>query len=337
MPVGGFQDVRGCGGEAMSNDSRHGPTVSVVMTVYNPHPTFFRTAVRSILDQSWQDFEFIIVEDPSPRRGDEMLRGINDPRLRYIANMTRTSLVAQKNRGLATASGRYIALMDADDKAHPSRLAKQVRYLRARPEISVLGSQIDVIDADDRSVGHRRFPLEHDAIFKALPRVVPLSQPSVMFRREAFLSFGGYQFTEYSTAEDYDLWSRWIKQGVRFANHPEPLLSYRLHPDQTKFTKLRETILGDLRVKQIHWSKQMDARSRLWRYAQTMLLYLPEKVVAKLLVSLLYRDRLVATAIGDPGVARNQPLLGDVVLVESELGVAPHECEDHPLTGRQPN
>ena len=275
------------------------PTGSVVMTVYEPHPVFFRKAVESILAQSWRDFELIVVEDPSRNRGEELLRDISDSRLRHVVNEGRTSLVQQKNLGLQMAVGRYIALMDADDVAHRSRFAKQVEYLDARPETTVLGSQISVIDERDRVIGHRRFPVHHEEILKALPRVVPLSQPSVMFRREAFESFGMYQPTEYTAAEDYELWSRWIQQGVLFANHPEPLLSYRLHPAQTKFTKLRETILADLRVKETYWVGALDTRSRLWWRAQRALLMLPEWFVRRLLVLCLYQDQVRKGVTGE--------------------------------------
>ena len=228
-----------------------GPTISVVMTVYDPQPEYFRKAVRSILDQSWTDLELIVVEDPSPRDGESMLQGLSDPRLRYLTNPERTCLPSQKNQGLQAAKGKFIALMDADDVAAPTRLADQLEYLHAHPQIDVLGSQITVIDSRDKVIAHRRFPLEHEAILKALPRVVPLSQPSVMFRREIFESFGGYQLAGYAAAEDYEVWSRWIQQGVRFANHRASLLSYRLHPGQTKFSKLRETIRGSARQRPV--------------------------------------------------------------------------------------
>lgn len=282
----------------MNNGCEARPTVSVVMTVYEPHAVFFRKAVESILAQSWRDFELIIVEDPSPSRGDKLLDGVSDSRLRHVVNAGRTSLVEQKNLGLEMAAGRYIALMDADDVAHPSRLARQLEYLETQPNTMVLGSQIMVIDAQDRVVGHRRFPLEHGEILNALPRIVPLSQPSVMFRREVIESFGMYRPTEYAVAEDYELWSRWIRQGVRFANHPEQLLSYRLHPGQTKFVRLRETILADLRVKEEYWTDALDMRSRLWWQAQRLLLILPEWLVGRLLVFSLYRDHEKAFSSG---------------------------------------
>lgn len=181
-------------------------------------------------------------------------------------------------------------MMDADDVSAPERISKQMDYLRRHADVGVLGTQIDVIDADSQLIGHRRFPLLHDAILRALPRVVPLSQPSVMFRRELFKMRGGYQDAGYAAAEDYELWSRWIQQGVRFANHPETLLSYRLHASQTKFKYLRETIVADLRVKEKYWAASMGLRDRVWSRFQRLLHWLPEPLVSSLVRSILYRD-----------------------------------------------
>ncbi|MGH7134377.1 MAG: glycosyltransferase, partial [Pirellulales bacterium] len=196
-----------------------------------------------------------------------MLEGFCDPRLRYFVNAERTGLVAQRNRGLKIASGRYIAIMDADDVAHPLRLAKQLEFFDEHPDVGVIGSQIAVIDSCGHPIGHRCFPLRHDDILRALPTIVPLSHPTVMIRRQVIENFGGYGFVELAPADDYEYWSRLIQHGVRFANHPDVLLSYRLHAGQLKFARLRETILSDLRVKELYWSDNITLNARLWRQA----------------------------------------------------------------------
>jgi glycosyltransferase involved in cell wall biosynthesis len=267
------------------------PLVSVMMTIHKPHEKFFPMAVRSILRQSLEDFELIIVEDPSPRSGREMLSGMSDGRIRYIAAEQRTCLVRQRNRAIELARGEFVAVMDGDDVAHPERFAKQVQHLRKQPELGVLGSQIAVIDCHDRISGYRRFPLGHDDIFLGLSRFVPICQPSVMFRREVFENVGGYEFLELPVGTDYELWSRWIHRGVRFANHPEDLLFYRIHSDQMKFRQLRETILASLRVKELYWLNHMNTRARLRMLGERMLLHLPDPIVKRLIVSMLYRDK----------------------------------------------
>jgi GT2 family glycosyltransferase len=189
--------------------------------------------------------------------------------------------------------------MDADDLAEPFRLARQVEYLDGNPKIDVLGSQIAVVDARGAMIGHRRFPERHEDVARALPRIVPLSQPSVMMRRSVFETFGGYRFTDYPAGEDYEYWSRLIQRGVRFANHPDVLLSYRLHAGQTKFCKLHQTILANLRVKELYWADQMDFRAQVWRQSEKLLLHLPKWLVVWLLKSLYYHVRH-AKSKGEP-------------------------------------
>lgn len=137
-------------------------------------------------------------------------------------------------------------------------------------------------------IGHRRFPTRHENLARALTRLVPLSQPSVMMRRSVFERFGGYRFTDYPAGEDYEYWSRLIQQGVQFANHPDELLSYRLHAGQTKFCKLRQTILANLRVKELYWSDRMDLGAQVWRQSEKLLLHLPNWLVVWLLKSMYY-------------------------------------------------
>jgi glycosyltransferase involved in cell wall biosynthesis len=260
------------------------------MAVLNPHPVYFPQAVRSILAQTLGQFELLIVEDPSPRRAEDTLAGFDDPRIRYYRNPERTGLIRQRNQGLALARSDVVAQFDADDIAEPSRLARQLDYLRAHPDVGVLGSQIAVIDERGAVRGYRRYPLTHEAVLEALPRVVPLAHPSVMFRKGPVLAAGGYQHVEFPHVDDYELWSRLALQGVRFANLPEVLLHYRVHPEMGKVTRLREVIRGVLRVKRLYWRDRMDwqARARMW--GEQLLLGLPTWLTFRLLVRALYQD-----------------------------------------------
>ena len=95
------------------------PLVSVVMAVYRPHPVYFPEAVRSVLTQTVSNLELVIVEDPSPASGVDMLKGIDDPRVRHHVNSTRTCLVDQRNLCVAKARSDFVAILDADDVAEP--------------------------------------------------------------------------------------------------------------------------------------------------------------------------------------------------------------------------
>jgi glycosyltransferase involved in cell wall biosynthesis len=268
------------------------PRVSVLMTVLKAHPVYFPQAVRSILAQTFPDFELLIVEDPSSSLAGPLLRSFDDPRIRHHLNPRRTSLIEQKNQGLAAARGDLVALIDADDVAEPDRLEKQVHFLETYPEVAVLGSQVRIIDGAGRSRGYRTFPLHHEAILRALPSIVPLSQPSVMLRKEAVLKAGGYAFRDYAVAEDYELWSRLALGGLRFANHAEALLRYRVHRGQMKATHLRETIRAILHIKRLYWRRHMDGGARLRAWVEWTMLAFPPLLVHRLFTLLQYRPHL---------------------------------------------
>lgn len=264
--------------------------VSVVMVVRNPHPRFFREAVESILAQTLDDLELIVVEDPSERSGEKILESCSDGRIRYFHQSQPTSLVEQRNRALEAAQGELVAICDADDIAVPDRLRKQVEFLDTHPETDVLGGQIAVIDHHGRHVGYRAFPVDHESILRAMPRMVPFCQPSVMIRSEALRAVGGYRDNGY-LPEDYDLWSRLAKRGMGLANHREVLLHYRVHPEQMKACHLREIVRGVVRLKQTYWREEMDFGARLQMWAERLLVFLPPRWVYHLLLRVYYRGR----------------------------------------------
>jgi glycosyltransferase involved in cell wall biosynthesis len=277
------------------------------MPVLRPHPVFFPRAVRSTLRQTLHDLELVIVEDPSDRSGRDMLGGLlNDPRVRYFVNPARTSQVEQRNRTLAQSRAELVALMDADDVAEPSRLERQVAYLETHPEVGVVGSQVAVIGPSDEPLGYRAFPLSHEAIVSAMTRTVPLNQPSVMLRRSVVLAAGGYRSDLADVAVDYELWSRLAARGARFANLPEPLLRYRVHPEQLKSARLRPMIEAVLRVKAHYWRDKMDWRALAQMWGERCLLYLPPGLVYWALLRTHFRGRRPGRAglpgAGAPGV-----------------------------------
>lgn len=261
------------------------PLVSVVMPVLDPHPVYFPEAVRSVLDQTLDDLELVIVEDPSSRSAAEMLREFSDPRIRHFRNPQRTCLVDQRNATLAHARAELIACLDADDICEPDRLQKQVDYLQQHPDTCVLGSQLTIIDENSRPRGHRNYPMQHEQIAAALPRFNPIAQPAVMFRSADVHQVGAYKYKEYVGLEDYDLWSRLAKNGYRLANHPQRLLRYRIHPGGLKASKLQGMIRGTLTVKRMHWSREMGWRGRMRMLMERALLWMPPALVMKAFLS----------------------------------------------------
>ena len=266
------------------------PLVSVLMPVLNPHPVYFREAVQSVLAQTLEDFELIIVEDPSPASAADTLTGFNDARIHYYRNLQRTSLIQQRNKTLDYSRADLIACLDADDICEPTRLQKQFECLEQNPHISVLGSQLSIIDASGAHCGYRHYPRNHCEIEKAMARFNPIANPSVMFRKTAVVAVGAYQYDRYP-AEDYELWCRLAQAGVQFANHPEPLLRYRIHPGGMKSEKLKGIIRGTLEIKRMYWVTTMGFSGRVRMWLERCLLLLPSWLVLRMFTVTQYRRR----------------------------------------------
>jgi glycosyltransferase involved in cell wall biosynthesis len=203
------------------------PPVSVVMPVHNGGRDLDE-ALASILSQTFCEFELIAVDDHSTDDTPARLQraAAEDRRVRVIASPER-GFVAAVTAGIAASGAEWIARMDADDRSHPDRLALQMAYLKARPEIDVLGTSVRVIDAGGSPSGTIRYPLDHALIALSLRTAPALHHGTVVIRRTALDTVGGYR-PERFPAEDYDLWCRLLISGARLANLDEPLYDYRL-------------------------------------------------------------------------------------------------------------
>ncbi|MFT7137553.1 MAG: hypothetical protein ACI80I_003568 [Akkermansiaceae bacterium] len=213
------------------------PRVSVLMPVYNGE-AYLHPAVQSILSQSESDFEFLIVDDGSTDQSREILKkyAVQNPCIRLLFR-DHDGLVPALNYGIAQARAPFIARMDADDIALPDRLIKQADMMEVNPQIGVLGTHVQAIDAAGRPLRMFTPPNDHTAldtyhIQHGGPRIW---HPSTMIRRDLLVDIGGYS-SDYPYCEDYDLWLR-IAEHAKLAHLPEILLQYRLHVDSVSVTK----------------------------------------------------------------------------------------------------
>jgi hypothetical protein len=203
------------------------PAVTVLMSIYNAE-TYLREAIDSILNQTFTDFEFLIYSDGSTDGSAEIVRSYTDPRLIFIENKTNRSVSPNMNEGIERARGRYIVRMDGDDLADPERIAKQVAYLDAHPEIGLCGSAVRYFGASDALI---QLPEDNNTIQHTMWLRNCFYQPSVAIRTSVLRESGLRYDANYEFAEDYKLWSDLcaVTQGH---NLPEPLLNYRIHSHQ---------------------------------------------------------------------------------------------------------
>lgn len=219
--------------------------VSVVMPVYNT-ANYLHEAIESILGQTYENIELIIVDDAS---NDDSWRIIEkyaqtDSRVVAIRNQVNAGVVRARNIGVERATGRYIAQMDSDDVAYPERIARQVSFLESNPEYGACGSNIREIDADGKVGRLVTFPSDDEGIKRSFFYFTPVRQSTLMVRKECFDRSGKYE----EMPEDLDLLLR-IGSSYRMANLQECLVKYRVHRDSYVATDLRAIIQWTLRTR----------------------------------------------------------------------------------------
>lgn len=260
------------------------PVVSVILPVYNAEQ-YLDVAIRSVLWQTYTNFELIILNDGSTDRSDEIIRQYNDKRIRYSRQDNR-GLIATLNTLIGQARGQYIARMDADDVSLPERLATQVHRFEQDPPLGLLGSWVQVIDHDDDFVGTVRYPVTDTVIRATLAVRNSFAHGSVMFRRSLQPTYS----TEALHAEDYDLWCR-LAGSTKMANIPEVLYQWRFHPQSTSSTssiqnntaesirrRYATTLLGHPPTTRddVQHERRIRGRWPLWRLYRSLLRSYPD-------------------------------------------------------------
>jgi hypothetical protein len=207
----------------------------VLLAVRNGEP-HLGEAIRSVLGQTFRDFDLLVIDDASSDGSPATLAAIRDPRLRVLRNEENLGLTRSLNRGLALTASEYVARLDADDLAFPQRLARQVAFLDAHPEIGIVGAQGMAIDVRGRRLSrvawwHREWQRPRQGAAFDWYRMfdTPFIHSSVMFRRALVHDdMGGYD-ESFVLSQDADLWLRAARR-TRMANLDTPLVAMRLRP-----------------------------------------------------------------------------------------------------------
>lgn len=206
------------------------PRVSVLTPIYNTNPTHLRAMIESILNQTFADFEFLILSDsPENAELDKIVRSYRDKRIKYSKNTKNMGISASRNKLLKMARGEYVAVFDHDDISVPTRLAQQVKYLDANPHVGVVSGFMQNFGADTAV----RIVPENDLDIKiAMTENCAVWHTAAMIRKSV-LTDNNIQYEEfYSPCEDYRLWSR-LMGVTHFHNLQTVLVKYRMFAEQT--------------------------------------------------------------------------------------------------------
>ncbi len=249
--------------------------VSVVMAVFNAEK-YIEAAVRSILQQTFEDFELIIINDGSEDQTLNIINSIEDKRIRII-NQDNSGAASARNVGLKSANGEYIAILDSDDTAFPERLQKQVNYLDKNPDCGIIGGNARVIDKDGVFVYNTNQNLDWESIKLKLPSS-PFIHSTVMFRGSLIKKIGIYP--EIPTSEDALFFLK-ISKVSKMINLKDCLINYRILPSalsrrSKKLIKLNNYYLShfystgklpvDYKVKYHKESKSFSEKDKLIQY-----------------------------------------------------------------------
>jgi glycosyltransferase involved in cell wall biosynthesis len=210
------------------------PLISVVMPVFNGE-TYLDEAIGSVLSQSYNNFEFLIIDDGSTDSSLEIIEKYDDKRILVYSITQKKGIVAALNLGLSNAKGKYIVRQDADDISLSYRFETQVKYLEENNQICVLGSSSIAIDSNGKCLNLFRASTSQLELKWQLLFHNPINHPSAMIRSEFLKRNKLNYFENEKGAEDFGLWSRMSKFG-NLGNVGKPLIKYRLHENQVTST-----------------------------------------------------------------------------------------------------
>lgn len=221
------------------------PKISVVIPTYNKSQ-YLKEAIESVLNQTYQNMEVIVVDDGSIDNTREAIKSFDDPRVIYFFQENKGPAIA-RNTGIKKTNGKYVAFLDSDDLWLKEKLEKQVDFMEKNSEIGLLGTGCYEVTDKGRIIGKKIFPIKNKILQKDLIKYNPFIQSSVMIKKEVFDKVGLYD-EKFRESEDYELWLR-IAENCKIANLVEPLVMKRYYREGLSPTKDKEQLYFVLKAK----------------------------------------------------------------------------------------
>jgi glycosyltransferase involved in cell wall biosynthesis len=221
----------------------------VVVAVYNGS-LYLGETIQSVLDQTFKDFELILVDDCSTDNSVDIIKSYTDPRIKLVQNSQNLGVVKNTNLGIAIARGRYIAFLGHDDICVPERLQTQYDCMENNPSISFCGSWMETFGSTNQII---TYPNKQEVINSKLLFSTTFGAPSVMMRKRDFWENKLIYRDSYKCAEDYDLWVSASIRGLKSTNIPQVLVKYRVHDKQmsNKFSRNQAELTSRIQLYQL--------------------------------------------------------------------------------------
>ncbi|CAD5296588.1 MAG: glycosyltransferase family 2 protein [Imperialibacter sp.] len=228
------------------------PKVSVVIPAFNAE-AYIRATIQSVLNQTFDDFEIVVVDDCSTDNTANVISSFDDKRIRLHTNEKNKGIAYTRNRLISLARAKYLAILDADDLAYPSRLQVQYDFLSENPDFAFAGSDIELIDTAGKTIGYNQYTYPPENYPSLLFFHNIIAQSSVMINRDYIESLPQIYSLDFPPAEDYHLWVRLALMGKTY-NLPQVLVKYRIHSQSVSIAKA--SLMEQMVEKIILWQAQ---------------------------------------------------------------------------------
>ena len=259
--------------------------VSVLTPVYNTEK-YVRQAIESILNQTFKDFEYIIVDDCSTERTWEIVQeyASRDSRIKVFKNEKNLYIAGNRNVCLTHARGKYIAWQDSDDISMLGRLEKQFNFMENHPEVGIVGGYLQFFNDSTNKTSIRKYATDDKTLRKNIFRYSPVGQPGAMVRKKCLDEVGSYD-PETPPAEDLDMSFR-IGKNYKFANIPEVVVKYREFDNNATFTRLKTIELRTIEIRKKYARSggyKMTLGDKIYNFLQHLSIYIiPPKLKIKI-------------------------------------------------------
>lgn len=263
------------------------PQISVVMTTFNENKFVLERCIQSVLTQSFDDLEFIIVPgNPENIEALKLFKQIKekDPRLKIVELDKKMPQQYCLNLAISKITGKYIANQEADDESVQGRFQKQFEFMESHPDIGVCSGGVSYRDSDSLKIIFDRFYPEQ--INEAIKRYSPVHNGPAFYRAELIPKYGNYEENTDLSAHlpDYELWMRWFTQGVVFYNIPEIFYYYYQSQDNGRNRNLKKTLMATIKLKERFRGKlDFNFKDDLYILLEKTLYYfVPSIIISKL-------------------------------------------------------